>query len=611
MKKNIFIIALMSLAAFSSCVDDVLNRPELSKPVDNNFWRNEADFRMYVNDYYTNYFVGYNSGWSTAWGAGAYGSGAYVFSDDVVTTGKQPLFTNTVPSSRYSTSLTPDMLTEYSGANWNFAWVRKTNLLMERLETYKDNLTAEAYEHWMGVAKFFKGYEYYRLVCSFGDVPWYETTVQSDDFDTQYKDRDSRETVMDNVYALFADAMTKIRTSDGDNMLNRYVAAGFISRVMLFEGTWQKYHNNNTTLANKYLQQAVDAAEIVMNSGKYAISGDFRSLFCTQDLKGHPEMLMYRVYDASQSVTHMQASYSNGVESQSRAANLAFAKSFICSDGKVYQNSTLENGSKLDLQNMLKTRDSRFEAMFRKTPDNDAASLLYVEKFCPREGTAMETPGTNPIYGSNTNTNDAPVIRYSEVLLNWIEAKAELGTAGQADIDKSINALRDRDLAPEAIALGVQKTAHLTLPVAADFDPARDADVDPLIWEIRRERRMELAYEHSRLADIRRWKKLDYMDNEKYPDTMLGLWINMSEELPALLDGDKDGNYIARQVMKEDGTVVTYDGSNAADMVGYYVPLNAQPRDVFSDRNYLAPVGELQISTYSQKGYTLTQTKGW
>ena len=101
------------------------------------------------------------------------------------------------------------------------------------------------------------------------------------------------------------------------------------------------------------------------------------------------------------------------------------------------------------------------------------------------------------------------------------------------------------------------------------------------------------------------------MDNEKYPDTMLGLWIDMKAELPALLDGDKDGNYIARQVVKADGTVVTYDGTNAADMVGYYVPLNSQPRDVFTDRNYLAPIGELQISEYSQKGYTLTQTKGW
>ena len=55
------------------------------------------------------------------------------------------------------------------------------------------------------------------------------------------------------------------------------------------------------------------------------------------------------------------------------------------------------------------------------------------------------------MYGSNTNTNDAPVMRYAEVLLNWIEAKAELATLGgqavtQNDIDKSINKIRSRPL---------------------------------------------------------------------------------------------------------------------------------------------------------------------
>jgi hypothetical protein len=63
--------------------------------------------------------------------------------------------------------------------------------------------------------------------------------------------------------------------------------------------------------------------------------------------------------------------------------------------------------------------------------------------------------------------------------------------------------------------------------------------------------------------------------------------------------------------MKEDGTVVTFDGTNAADMVGYYIPQNAAPRDVFTDRNYLAPIGEQQINEYKMKGFNLTQTKGW
>ena len=121
-----------------------------------------------------------------------------------------------------------------------------------------------------------------------------------------------------------------------------------------------------------------------------------------------------------------------------------------------------------------------------------------------------------PIYGSNTNTNDAPVIRLAEVVLNWIEAKAELATMGgaavtQADIDASINAIRNRPLDAVATAKGIVKIAPLTL-VALPVDPDRDADVPALIWEIRRERRMEFVFEHSRLLDLKRWKKIEYMN---------------------------------------------------------------------------------------------------
>ena len=145
--------------------------------------------------------------------------------------------------------------------------------------------------------------------------------------------------------------------------------------------------------------------------------------------------------------------------------------------------------------------------------------------------------------------------------------------------------------------------------ITADFDPARDQDVSPLIWEIRRERRMELIYEHCRLHDIKRWKKLDYMDNEKYPDTMLGPWVNMPEEVPAYLGADYIGK---RQVKKEDGTIITFNGNNAADMIGYYIPENAQPRDIFTDRSYCSPIGTQDIQLYKDNGnYTLTQTIGW
>jgi hypothetical protein len=64
-------------------------------------------------------------------------------------------------------------------------------------------------------------------------------------------------------------------------------------------------------------------------------------------------------------------------------------------------------------------------------------------------------------------------------------------------------------------------------------------------------------------------------------------------------------------VQKTDGTIVTYDGTNAAEMVGYYVPVSISNRDPFTDRVYLAPLGETQINEYAEKGFTLTQTPGW
>ena len=425
--------------------------------------------------------------------------------------------------------------------------------------------------------------------------------------------RTPRGEVMDHVYDDLKYAFENVRLNDGSNVLNRYIVAGFISRIMLFEGTWQKYHHNDQARAQKYLELAIAAGDFVINSGQYDITSDFRSLFGSQDLKGNPEMLMYRHYDAAVGVTHHVASYSNGYESQTPSANLSLAKSFIAVDGQPYTLSTVENADSLNISNMIVTRDPRFEATFQSVPKVQSATLLYASKFIDRTGpTFWDSGNIPPMYGSNTNTNDAPVMRYSEVLLNWIEAKAELATMGgaaviQANIDASINKIRNRPLDSEAIAKGVQKTAPMSLATLPD-DPDRDPDVSALIWEIRRERRMEFVFEYSRLLDIKRWKKINYMSATQNPDLLLGLWINVKEEVPALLASEKIG---LLKVQKADGTVVTYDGTNGDEMVGFYVIEKAADRQAFDDRVYLAPIGIAQIDQYKDKGYTLTQTPGW
>lgn len=628
MKKNIFIALAALLALVCTSCEDILNRPQLNSPTDDNFWKSESDLRLYANGFYPNYFIGYGVSWSEAYSPYR----GYTFNDDLTGTGKQAAFTNSVPGSMTSTSATAvaTWQVQYSGPQWNFAWIRKANIMIDRIENrMKGSLSTEAYNHWLAVAKFFKCYSYSRLVEVYGDVPYFESTVADNDFETLYKDRDSRIVVMDKIYDMMKnDILPNMRTNDGANMLNRYVAAAFCSRWMLFEGTWQKYHGGDQAAAKKYLELARDAAEIVINSGNYAIDTPLRDLFGSESLAGSKEALIYRVFDAGQSVTHCVASYSNGNESQT-GANLDFLKSVICTDGKPYTTSTVAGASNLDLKSISRTRDPRFEATFIDTIRNSSSTLVYSAKFVDRACIAMTVADMSKVakYNSMTNTNDAPVIRYAEVLLNWIEAKAELALLGgaavtQADIDKSINVLRDRPLDETAKAKGLVNTAHMNLAdINASFDPNRDTDVDPLVWEVRRERRLEMVNEHSRILDLRRWMKLDNMNNTKHPDTMLGPWVDFTKEgyIAEKVDGVTTlksqylvaGNVGKLRVQKTDGTVVTYDGTNGADMIGFYVPTNVQPRDAFDNRVYLCPLGKQEIDLYSEKGYKLTQNPGW
>jgi hypothetical protein len=609
--KKYSILLLMIVFSVVSC-DDFLDRPQLNQMNDETYWTSENNLRLFSNGFYTNYFVGYNS----AFGVDYAPLRGYTFNDDLTSTGKQANFEIQAPPTRAATSEAGTWLSEYAGPRWNFAWVRKSNVFLDRIDKMKGKyIEEEPHKHWSAVARFFRGFEYSRLVTVFGDIPYYNREMFDTDIQELYKDRDDRTFVMDQVYDDFVYVLANMRVSDGGSAqyLNRYIAAAFISRLMLFEGTWQKYHLANEEKAEKYLQLAVDAANVVMQAGKWSFGSNFRALFGSESLAGNPEVLMYRQYDATV-VMHAIASYSNITESQAPAANLDLVRSFIARDGQPYQNSTVPNADQFDLANLIATRDPRFEATFWDVPRSQSATLLYADKFIDRVGpTFAGTPTPYPPqYASSTNTNDAPVMRLAEVVLNWIEAKAELETLGgiavtQADLDASINAIRNRPLDAAATTKGVQKTLPLllaTMPV----DPDRDPSVTPLLWEIRRERRMEFVFEHTRLLDIKRWKKIEYMNGATNPDILLGPWINFQTEFPSYLVAAKVNKL---QVRTGDGTLITYNGTNAADMVGFYVPENVSNRDAFTDRVYLSPVGNNEISQYFDKGFELTQTPGW
>jgi hypothetical protein len=601
---------LLACIGFMSCNKDVLDRPPLTRFPDENYWRNEEDLRLYANGFYTQFFTGYNSGFTTDYTPVR----GYTFSDDLTGRNVQSNFETTVPSSRGSSLESAAWMSQYAGPTWTFAWVRKANIFIDRLDNVaKPNLTDNAYKHWMAVARFFRGFEYSRLVSVFGDVPYFDRVLSDTALSTLYKDRDNRGVVMDKVYDDFKYVLANIRENDGAQYLNRNIAAAFISRLMLFEGTFQHYHNLDAARAKKYLEFAVEAAAIVMNSNKFNFTRDFKSIFTSDNLAGHPEVLLYRTYDLAAGITHSIGSYSNGTEVVGVDPNLDLVKSFIVNDGKVWQSSAVAGANSFTFDDLAKTRDSRFEASFIDTPIVASATLLYGYKFASREAITFIGKTYPPAWGSNTNTSDAPVMRLAEVVLNWIEAKAVLAhyhggpAVTQADLDKSVNAIRNRPLDAAAIAKNVMKTAPLQLATLPN-DPDRDADVPALIWEIRRERRMEFVFEYSRLLDLKRWKKINYMDFSRKPDYLLGPWVNLQIELPGILT---TANKNKVKVRKADGTIVTWDGTNASSMVGFWMVENAQNRNAFTDRVYLSPVGQSQIIQYQERGYTLTQTKLW
>lgn len=616
MKSKIFITTIVGALLFSGC-SDVLDRPSMTTAEDDAYWTSEEKVRLYANDFYTYFFVGYGVRYSEL----EYTPNSnYMFNDDAVIKSTQIQFSRSVPTSKGSTSESLMWESQFTGPTWNFAWIRKANIMLDRInKNLTGVLSDEQMNHWQGVGRFFRALEYARLVNVFGNVPYYDFDVKNTDIAELYKDRTPRNEVMDHVYDDFKFAMENVRLNDGDQYVNRYIVASLVSRWALFEACWQKYYYNDEDRARKFFAQSIEAAEIVMNSGKYDIVEDFRKLFGSTDLTASKDVILYRKYDAGQSVTHSIASTCNMDSPTDQGPNLDLIKAFICTDGKDWQTSTVTNAKDFSLSNLIKTRDPRFEASFYGKPTPKAkSSYLYVTKFIPRHALDYIALGTSPAaeFKGDKNVTGYPVLRYAEVLLNWIEAKAEYATLGgpavvQGDIDKSINKIRNRPIAAEAQALGVTKVAAMDL-ANLNADPKRDSDVSQLIWEIRRERRMEFAFEASRIIDLRRWKKLQYMDTDANPDLLTGTWVNFPTEVASELKAENNGKI---RVLNASGKFVTYNGTNAAQMVGYFYPAENQGRLPFLNipnvNPYLSPVGVNQITDYANKGYKLTQTEGW
>ena len=554
---------VLAMAVLTGCKKDFLERLPLDQLTDDTYWTSENNVRAFAWDFYPDLFPAYGSGF--AWGS--YFSGQSLNDDFAPSAPTQ--FTKTVPA---------------SGGGWSFSLVRHANILIDRVQTTP--MSEEAIKHWTGVGRFFRGLQYYNLVKRFGDVPWFGRELTDADQELLYKPRDSRTVVMDSVLADFKYAAENVREEDGTPGLtvNKYVVLAFMSRVFLFAGTWQKYHLNNTAKATEFLQASQWAANEVMNSGKYMVADSYRGLFNSLSLAGNKEIILYREYGVG-TITHSLNSYVNK-EPQTGASKDAI-DSYLASDGFPIGVSAL-HGDNEEIDEVMANRDPRINETFvpqlrlKGEIGNYSTSGYSVHKFLNED--IKDAPEGN----SSLNPTDGPVIRFGEVLMNYAEATAELGNLTQADLDKSINLLRDRpgvNMPHLEISGGEPAIGGVTYD-----DPDRDPSVSPMLWEIRRERRVELMMEGFRLDDLRRWKKLEYTDTQGNPDINRGAWI-VAAEHPDAVD-------------------VKIENDAAA---GYIVPAwKPETQRLFTDpKVYLDPLPLDQIKLYHDNGSELTQNPGW
>jgi starch-binding outer membrane protein, SusD/RagB family len=576
MKKLTYIgvIALLLFTSISCTDDEFLNRAPLDAISEADFWSTPNDLQLYVNQFYT--MLPEFPGWG----------GGYLWDDNN---------SDNMHHSTYNTRLAGLLSITAGNSGWNYARLRSINIMLDQYEKVtgpKSDIDAM-----VGEAYFFRAYFYFGLLKNYGDVPWIEKPLTPDS-EELFAPRSSRSVVVDNLLADLDKAVTLLRprsTATG-NRINKEAALVFKSRVALYEGTWQKYHSGTPFgtqggAATKYLQAAADAAKqlIDMNTASIYNTGkpdtDYGKLFNSDDLTGITEAILWRRYSVALNMTHNMQRYIP-LSGGGTGLTKSLVESYLCTDGQPISLSPLYQGDK-SLQAVVANRDGRLKQTiwipgdpteivggqvvkaFEKPRIDGGGEDRNTTGYQLKKGADPTSPG---IQTPGTGITALVIFRYAEALLNYAEAKAELGTLTQPDVDMTINKLRKRAGLPD-----------LSLSSIANDPKWEFPSLSPVINEVRRERRVEFACEGYRFDDLARWRA-HHLVVGKRP---VGAWFDQS--------------LFPNMVI---GSTILLDGEGYIDYLKNSLPNGWGFKP---ERDYLLPVPPDQI-TLNDK---LTQNPGW
>ena len=472
--------------------------------------------------------------------------------------------------------------------NWNWEKLREMNFFLSRVSQIEDESVRLEYE---GLTRFFRAYFYFEKVKRYGDVPWVDRPLGSDE-EELYKGRDSRELVMEKVMEDVDFAIANLPEVQNVYRVTRWTARALKSRIALFEGTFRKYHGLDGY--EEFLQACVNASEPFL-TGPYSIytsgSTPYQDLFTSQDAI-ETEIILARAYTSAISgMTHDVNGHLTGATMGRPGMTRNVVNMYLMRDGSRYTDQ--ENYAIKTFVEECKNRDLRMAQTLRTPGYKRIGGSKELAPDLSRSTTGYQLIKylTEEKYDANkASTNDMPLFRLAEVLLNYAEAKAELGTLKQADLDNTIRPLRARAGLPDLDMeeANAHPDPYLSSPETGYANVT--GDNKGVILEIRRERTLETPMEGLRYWDIMRWK-----EGKRFEKPIEGLYFPGTGEYDldgngsvdvCIYDTEKAPGNSADVLYLKLGTDIVLSGGTSGNVLAH----STQQRTWNEERDYLYPI---------------------
>lgn len=521
--------------------------------------------------------------------------------------------------------------------SWSWEDLRKVNYFLDALKSEECDLDEDTRNHYEGLGRFFRAWFYFDKLRSYGGVPWFDHCVKSTDYDEMYKDRDNRDEVVSHIIEDLEFASDNIRTesSQGNTLVSKYAAIALECRVCLYEASYRKYHDIATELpsltenpvytSNSLFTLCAEKASALMSSKIFSLNTDsgekgaYRDLFYLSECRTCETILGISAGSADKCYGEANWRFFSGSYGNSYCGSRIFVNTYLNTNGTPFTDLT-GYGTKT-FSEEFSNRDSRLSQTFiapsykkkstKMAPDianNVAPTGYHIIKFVLDD----------PWYDNQAkNINCFPLIRYAEVLLNYAEARAELGLLTDSEWSNTVGAVRKR----AGITGGLSsKPTKLDQYMVKNFYP----DVtDPVIMEIRRERAIEFFYEGYRVDDLNRWACGRLWETLKWT----GIHIQ-ALDAPVDLNGDGANDCYfsytpssqAPSLYKSIFVQIYPDDSDEQGLRAHSNPdggydlefvLSNKRRFYEDGRQYLRPIPDIIIKDYEARGYHMTQNKGW